>query len=167
MAKATTTTKKNAASTKVCYTTLRVEIKKGILAGCLCHRVKSEKTVKGQLVISAYEVWRYADGMYCCNCAATKECYHIRHVQAWEEATASERQARHEAREAKKVAQQAEASPAQVCEVAAIAEQTETQRQAEAAKDRPNCETSQAASQRRMNAPLNGNQGFSLLKKAS
>lgn len=157
MATATTTSKKNAASKKVCYTTLRVEVKKGILAGCLCHRVKSEKTVKGNLVTAEYEVWRYADGMYCCNCPATKECYHIRHVKAWEEATATERQARHEARTAKKVAQQAEATPAQVREIPAIAEQAKTEKQA----------TSEAASKKRMEAPLNGNQGFSLLKKAS
>jgi hypothetical protein len=182
MTKATTTRTRQAkkpASTKVCFVLRRYEVKKGILTGCVCHVIRSFKTVKGQEVAAEYQVWRYADGMICCDCKAKTECYHIRHVQEWEEATAEERAVRHAAREAKKVEAVAAKTGAPVSEVEHIAEMAaqakqekadaveQHQAEVDAAKVRPNYETSEAASQRRMAAPLNGNQGFSLLKKAS
>jgi hypothetical protein len=77
-------TTKNTAATirkqqqhKECFILRRYEMKKGSLAGCVCHVVRSVKQVKGQQVTAEYQVWRYADGMVTCNCKATGECYHM------------------------------------------------------------------------------------------
>ena len=141
----------------------------GKLNGTRCTLVRNEEGKE-------HKVWTHANGCAAsCDCDGfekshgRRKCYHLKAVEAMEAARKSAI--------IEQTAQTLNISSEEVAKIAAIAAQMQqekadaaAQRQAEldAAKVRLNYETSaEAASKRRMSAPLNGNQGFSLLKKAS
>src|SRR5487761_2187519 len=66
---------RKAAAPKTCFIVRRYSVKTGIMTGCICNVVRNEAGKE-------YQCWTYADGTTHCDCPATKECYHVRHVVA-------------------------------------------------------------------------------------
>jgi hypothetical protein len=173
----------------------RYAVSKGNMAGSICNVVRSVKTVKGEVVSHDYQVWKYADGVMSCDCPAkTPYCQHKDFVEIGEmrrcdsiaPVKARRIAVKPKAIEQKKADELLVTVNAELARVKAPAATQEEIAATQAKSLRPNdpdqvayfiqlnrradeCHKQQleAESKRRTSAPLNGNQGFSLLKKAS
>lgn len=124
----------------------------GKLNGTRCTLIRSTKVVKGETIITEHKVWTHANG-----CAPHCDCDGF-------EKTHGKRQCCHIKLVTAPVVEQPQALVQPIVKTSAPKETAKVAVVASPAKRQPDLD---AESKRRTSAPLNGNQGFSMLKKAS